>query len=160
MTGIGEKQGGKIYSFDTCAGYKDVVVRLLRQSYCSMCSTDNAGTSWSLDEENHLIANVQSNKSWNDIAVYHRRTVCAVQSRLKHIAFKMVQNGASVDYVASQLCQTTSQINQAIDWSMKQKEADKDRKKEAESETAKRLQLIEQRLATIESALLKIMTKM
>ena len=43
---------------------------------------------------------------------------------------------------------------------MKQKEADKDRKKEAESETAKRLQLIEQRLATIESALLKIMTKM
>jgi DNA-binding CsgD family transcriptional regulator len=61
-----------------------------------------AGSKWLKDEENQLVDEVKSGKTFNEIALLHNRHVGGIYSRLKTISAKMIlEDNANIDEIAT-----------------------------------------------------------
>jgi hypothetical protein len=49
----------------------------------------NAGTKWTIDEDKQLVQEIVDNKSYEEIALEHKRTILAIKSRVvSHIIYQ------------------------------------------------------------------------
>jgi len=50
--------------------------------------TSNAGTKWTIDEDEKLVQEIADNKSYEEIALEHKRTILSIKSRvISHIIY-------------------------------------------------------------------------
>ena len=50
--------------------------------------TSNAGTKWTIDEDKNLVQEIVDNKSYEEIALEHKRTILSIKSRvISHIIY-------------------------------------------------------------------------
>jgi hypothetical protein len=57
----------------------------------------NAGTKWTIEEDNNLIEEIKNNKSYEEIALEHKRTITAIKSRvISHIIYPKYKD--DIDY--------------------------------------------------------------
>jgi hypothetical protein len=61
---------------------KEALIRLINYEKRQRDLPDNAGTSWSVEEENQLIAAFDAGTELRDLAKIHKRTEGAITSRL------------------------------------------------------------------------------
>jgi len=57
------------------------------------------GKSWSSEEENKLLTELQENKSFEDISKSHERTVCGIKCRINKIACKLHEQEKTIEEI-------------------------------------------------------------
>lgn len=69
------------------------------------------GEKWTDDEETILIKSISEDKLIDDIAMEHKRTPCGIRSRLRLLAFHMIEKeGKSIEEVSTILPMTHEEI--------------------------------------------------
>ena len=64
-------------------------------------NTLNAGTKWTIDEDNKLIQEINDNKSYDEIALEHKRSIIAIKSRvISHIIYPKYKDSIENDIEA------------------------------------------------------------
>jgi hypothetical protein len=64
-------------------------------------NTLNAGTKWTIDEDNKLIQEINDNKSYDEIALEHKRSILAIKSRvISHIIYPKYKDSIENDIEA------------------------------------------------------------
>ena len=90
--------------------YRERIMKLSEQP-----ETAAAGKSWTLEEENQLIDSLSTGKEISDIANEHKRTMGGIKSRIRVIAFRMVEtDGLTMEEVSAKLRLTPEEIKDAL----------------------------------------------
>jgi pyoverdine/dityrosine biosynthesis protein Dit1 len=58
--------------------------------------TEAVGTAWTLAEEQKLIKSLKDGMTMDEIAKDHKRTVNDIKTRIKLLAFNMIENGDAI----------------------------------------------------------------
>jgi hypothetical protein len=60
--------------------------------------TLNAGIRWTIEEDNKLIQEIIENKTYEEIALEHKRTIQSIKSRvISHIIYPKIKNNVEID---------------------------------------------------------------
>ena len=71
---------------------------------------ENLGLKWSINEENELIDSLREEKTIEEIARIHKRTIGGIKSRINIIVYKLLINGKSVEYINKNMNITKEEI--------------------------------------------------
>ena len=97
----------------------------------------NIGKPWTIEQENILIKRISDGKMCKEISKEFGRTVGGIRSRLKHIAYDMVQLGKSFEYASEKTTIPIEDIKKTIirknNYEIKKKEKIECTKKKLES---------------------------
>jgi hypothetical protein len=60
--------------------------------------TSNAGTKWTIEEDNKLVQEIADNKTYEEISLEHKRTIQSIKSRvISHIIYPKIKNDIEID---------------------------------------------------------------
>ena len=60
--------------------------------------TSNVGTRWTIEEDNRLVEEIIENKTYEEIALEHKRTVFGIKLRvISHIIYHKIKDAANAD---------------------------------------------------------------
>jgi len=70
----------------------------MMQELRSKKETLNAGTKWTIEEDNKLVQEIADNKTYEEIALEHKRTVYSIQLRvISRIIYPKIKDDLDVD---------------------------------------------------------------
>ena len=79
------------------------MLKMLKQKNPDIVYPSNIGKTWTEEEENVLMKELNSSMGITEIASLHGRTVRGIECRLIQIVYKMHMNGASIEEI---VCKT------------------------------------------------------
>lgn len=66
--------------------------------------TSNVGTKWTIEEDTKLVQEITENKTYEEIALEHKRTVHGIKLRvISHIIYPKIKDGVSADADAADM---------------------------------------------------------
>ena len=77
------------------------MLKMLKQKNPDIVYPSNLGKTWTEEEENVLIEELNSSMGITTIASLHGRTVHGIECRIKQIVYKLHMNGASIEEIVS-----------------------------------------------------------
>jgi len=88
--------------------------------------TSKVGVLWTSDEDTQLIQEIGENKSIEEIAKIHQRMTGGIESRIRHLAAKLANEGKLVEEISNILNISIESINYAVE-KRKRRESKKDK---------------------------------
>jgi len=93
--------------------------------------TSNVGTKWMIEEDNRLVEEIIENKTYEEIALEHKRTVFGIKLRvISHIIYPKIKDAtADMEALALEYKIDTSQLIRQIDKLRMKETAKKEKQK-------------------------------
>jgi hypothetical protein len=93
--------------------------------------TSNVGTKWTIEEDNRLVEEIIENKTYEEIALEHKRTVFGIKLRvISHIIYPKIKDAtADMEALALEYKIDTSQLIRQIDKLRMKETAKKEKQK-------------------------------
>ena len=90
------------------------MLKMLKQKNPDIVYPCNVGKTWTEEEENVLMEELNSSMGITTIASLHGRTSYGIECRLRQIVYKLHMNGASIEEIASKTKLHSEEISALI----------------------------------------------